>query len=166
MHYHYSFLPFALNRQWLSTYSAQMVLDWPHRVRQGEAEVNPLQAQPHRAQNQAGDTDTNIDQRRKLLLLLQCEESVCPWGYLGGEVLSLLFNATKYVLRWIPSLPLSKGSYGYSLGEMVNLIILASVALSTRLGAQVTGKLNLHRCLSLLEYLKLQSRKSRGWMKI
>lgn len=61
---------------------------------------------------------------------------------MGGEVLSLLFNATKYVLKWIPHLPLSKGSYGYSLGEMVNLIILASVALSIHLGAQVTGKLS------------------------
>lgn len=56
--------------------------------------------------------------------------------------MSFLFNATKYVAKWIPCLPLSKGSYGYSLGEMVNLIVLASVALSIQLGAQVTGKLS------------------------
>lgn len=108
----------------------------------GRGRSDPLQARPHRAQNQAGDTDTNIDPRRKLLLFLHCEESLCPRGYLGGEVLSLLFNATKYVLKWIPSLPLSNRSHGYSLGEMVNLIILASMALGIQLGARVTGKLN------------------------
>ena len=59
-----------------------------------------------------------------------------------GEVLILLFRVTKYVLKWIPCLPLRKAAYGYSLGELVNLDIPASAALSIQLGAWVTGKLS------------------------